>query len=315
MILPREAPSTPPRFFHGDAPTAISGVIQANLEIESLGLDEKDDSQTPLDPYRLMHKVRGNDEDEVREYMEARARRESGGRYEENARDYMEKMLHRVTSPTFASAQDIQDWIEREGQLYVSRETAQLAAGELLAQHEYRQSRNDQTLEIMRNDQTEIDAETAEEIMQVRAGVASLRTALRLLARFPQLGNLELMKFSRPFDPRAIELSRARFLSSLMRLTEPDMIVGVDSIASYYRRIEVEEERIVVLKTHVARVAIRDSPELAVVIREAGVILDPKHDDLATTYRIATRPDGSKIHVAPIGIGGYGRLAPRQETA
>lgn len=280
-----------PRFFDGEPPRTIDGVMHAKLELDHLALEYDTLSPTPLDAWRL--------------------RAKDGPLYDDEARRYMDRQLHRITMPELHDPEELSEWVRTEGQGRVSSATAKAAAREIVTQHELKQQRNDQALEALQANTAEIDAETAEEIMQVRAGIASLETYLRFLVRFPEVGGIELMKASRPFDPSGTERARAEFFWRLMQLNGEDAVVGIHREASYYRRIKIEDPRIVVLKTHIANVAIYGLPVSEVIVRDAGVILDPHKDDLSLAYRIANRVDGSKVHVAPIALTGYARLAPR----
>ncbi|MEO5949516.1 MAG: hypothetical protein ABIP74_03860 [Candidatus Saccharimonas sp.] len=291
-MKPTRHPSEIPRFFEADAPRTIYEVMRAPLEVDALGLEYDPLSPTPLDAWRLRIK--------------------NGPLYDDQAQLFMDDQLHRTAMPPPQNLSEMNEWIEAEGQGRVSSATAKLATRELIAQHQLKQLRNDQALESLSANRTEIDVDTAEMIMQVRAGIASLETYFRFLAMFPEVGGVETMKASVPFDPRRAERARAEAIRRLAETNSEGVIVGIQREASYYRRIEIEDSRIVVLKIHLANVAIDSLPHEQMITREAGVILNPKKDDLSLAYRIATRADGSKVHVAPIAMTWYGRLAPRQ---
>lgn len=291
MIQLGETLATDARFFDGDVPSTVREVMLANLAIDQLAFEGDPISPTPLDAWRL---------------------REGGYFYDDKARAYMDDQLHKMTMPELQSIEELNEWI-RKGQGRISPKTARSAAREMWTQHDLKQLRNDQAVSLLHTDTTEVDPETAEHIMQVRAGTASLETYFRFLARFQEVGGVEVMKASRPFDPHGTELARAQFTSRLLKLNHhPNIVAGVERYSTYYRQIEIEDPRIVVLKTHLANIAMRGLPQMEVVVREAGVILHQEKDDLSMTYRIAHRPDGSRIHVAPIALTGYVRLTSRQ---
>lgn len=299
----------PPRFF---TPRTLAEVMRAKLELKHQPFMLNPDSPTPLDPYRV--KI------------------ENGMFYDESARLFMEQqqldpmqqfadeeedpaLYHqKVDAWVAARMKDLEDGPDVDTWASVARETQ--------TQHLLKGRRNDAALELLQHDTRVVTPDEAERIMQVRAGVAQLPTMLRFLAVHPEVGGLELMKATRPFNPRAILMARIAFMKTLGSLDEPD--IAIELRTENPRRLhivpdkeykDVPDPRIVVQKTNLARVAVeldRQISMLEVVWRDSGVILGSK-DDIANSFGVLKDEAGKVVaHVAPIAVTAYARLAPRQ---
>lgn len=303
----------PPRFF---TPKTIAGVMKAKLELTRQPFEINPFSPTPLDPYRLKIKDGLLYDDSARLYME------------HMQRDPMAMFNDEEEDPA-AYRRRVDAWIERRQEELLDAPNARTwesVSREIQVQHRLKEYRNDTALALLQQDQRTVSPAEAEELMQVRAGVAPLPTMMRVLARYPELGGLELMKATRPFDPRAIMMARIAFMKALGSIEESDMSVVLES--TNMRRLVIvpdkefhdePDPRIIVQKTNIAKVALELDQQvstLEVVWRDSGVILDPAHDDLSKTYSVWKDDDGVVVaHVAPIAVTAYARLAPRQETA
>jgi|GEM_PF-6699862 len=297
----------PPRFF---TPRTLAGVMRAKLELTRQPFEINQDSPTPLDPYRVRIK--------------------NGLQYDESARLFMEKrQLHPMQQ--FEDEEEDEDEYREKVAAWIARRMKELedepnvdtwasVSREIQTQHLLKERRNDAALELLREDKRVISPDEAERVMQVRAGVAPLPTMLRFLAGHPEIGGIELMKATRPFNLPAILMARFAFMKTLGSLDEPD--IAIELRAENARRLhivpdkefqDVPDPRIVVQKTNLARVAVeldRQISMLEVVWRDSGVILGPQ-DDIAKSFGVLRDDRGEVVaHVAPIAATAYARLAP-----
>lgn len=287
----------------------VSLVVMAPLRMPGQPYDYRAFSPTPLDPMLL------SIEDEPR--------------YDEAALLYMDEARKRLCTsdePSFQSPQEAVMWHDAHkdrlpNPVWVS------TLREIITQHELKQRRNDMAIRALRRVNTPVTPEEAEEIMQVRAGIASIPTMLRFFARYSQIGGLEIMKATRPGDVAATLGARAALLRELNELQEPDITTQV---AEGTRRrlhvmpdpelLDAPDPRVIVCKTRIARAAVRladTEVPLEIIWRDSGVILDPEQgDDLSDAYILGKNSDGRpEVYVAPISVTAYVRLASSDETA
>jgi hypothetical protein len=279
----------------------VSLVTMAPLRLEGQPYDYREYSPTPLDPILLSNA--------------------DGPRYDQAALDYMDDM--RVAhAPEFGSLAQACAWHD------VACAADQMPSPtwlsmmrEIMAQHELKSRRNDHAIRALRLINDPVNAEEIEEIMQVRAGIASIPTMLRFLAKYPSIGGLEIMKATRPGNVAATLVARAALLNELESLNESGITVGV--APGERRRLhlrsdpelnDIPDPRIVVFKTKLACAAVKlaeETKQLEIVWRDSGVILDPDWDDLSDTYIIGKTSDGAQAaYIAPISVTAYARLAP-----
>lgn len=283
----------------------VSMVVMAPLRLEGQPYDYREYSPTPLDPILL--------------------RNAGGPRYDEAALEYMDEARVRLCltdEPSFGSTSEALAWYEKHrgripDPVWVSM------MREIMTQHELKLNRNDAAIRHLRRNNTPVTPEEAEEIMQVRAGIASIPTMLRFLARYPEVGGLEIMKATRPGDACATLAARAALLTELESIAETDVDVAVEMGVSRRLHIrpapelhDIPDPRIVVLKTHIARAAVRladETKQLEIIWRDSGVVLDREWDDLSDAYLIGKTANGTPAaYVAPISVTAYARLAPRK---
>jgi hypothetical protein len=159
-------------------------------------------SPTPLDPFHL---------------------RTAGPNYYHAARMLMEERLDSVVD-----AHNIPDGIKS------------LVMHEIEVEHEHRSHKNNAAMRELREyipkDEL-LERKYANDIIAARAGVSNIGRLALLLANAPTMGGIEVMKFTQPFDQRAMTLAEATFVSRL-RMTEMqsegeftivDGKIGVDS--------------------------------------------------------------------------------------
>lgn len=292
-------PSPPPVFFPEDFPTTIADVMKSPLHLDRPPFEYNLLSPTPMDPLHLYI-------DDV-------------GLYGNSAIDYMDHMQRRAVKKFFTIA-EIADWVEERikqvpaevessatDRLRVSHDTWGSIRQEITVQHELKSHRHDAAVQLLVGDSTEIDRETAESIMQLRAGVASISTALRFLAAKPQLGGIELQKCTRPLSPVGINQAKIASTQQILAASEKSLVIDYFN-DGHYRSINIEDPNIIVLKTMMARVAVGGSL-LEVIRRDSGVILRPGLDDPSLGYAKGVTNRGRDVVIAPIGFTVYGRVA------
>lgn len=276
----------------------VSLAVMAPLRLQGQPYDYREYSPTPLDPILL-----GNAD---------------GPRYDQAALDYMDdaRIAH---APEFTNLQEALAWYDvHQGR--IPNPVWLSTVREIMTQHELKQRRNDRAIRALRKINTPISFEEAEEIMQVRAGIASIPTMLRFIAKYPQIGGLEIMKATRPGNVVATLAARAALLEELEFLNEPDIECLIETHEPRRLHIRPDPElqdtpdpRVVVFKTNLARVAVRladETKQLEIVWRDSGVILDPKWDDLSDTYITGKCDDEDEpvVHIAPISVTAYARI-------
>ena len=288
------------------APT-VSMVAKQPLRLEGQPYDYHEYSPTPLDAMMLSNI--------------------GGPRYDEAALQYMEEMRMVHDVPPFASLDEATAWYDQRSDKIPDPVWLSMMR-EIMIQHSLKIRRNDRAMRELRKIHTQITEQEAEEIMQVRAGIASIPTMLRFMAKYPAVGGVELMKATRPGDPHAIREARDAFLEELEALDEPDIDIVVERGESKRLVIKPDEElqdtpdpKVVVLKTPLARAAVTlvglPPTKLDIIGRDSGVILDPLYDNLEMTFMLGRRDSDGNIgtYIGPVGTTAYTRLAPGQETA
>jgi hypothetical protein len=278
-------------------------VAMAPLRLDGQPYEYREYSPTPLDPMLL--------------------RSLDGPRYDEAALEYMDAARKRLCSADESSFQSLEEataWYESHKDRLP--DPAWLSAmRETMTQHELKLRRNDQAIRALREINTPVTPEEIEAIMQVRAGIASIPTMLEFMAKYPRIGGLEIMKATRPGNVAATLAARAAFLAELEAVDVPN--IAIDVALGAPRRLHIRSDpeihdipdpRIVVLKTHVACVAVQLAEtieNLEIIWRDSGVLLDPKWDDLSDAYIVGKTSDGEPAaHVAPISVTAYARLTP-----
>lgn len=299
----------PPRFF---TPRTLAEVMRAKLELRQQPFNINPDSPTPLDPYRLKITDGPFYDESARLFMEKKQLdpMQQFDYEEEDSEEYRKKVDLWIA----ARLNDLEDEPSADTWASVSRE--------IQTQHLLKERRNDAALELLREDNRIVSPDEAERIMQVRAGVAQLPTMLRFLAVHPEIGGLELMKATRPLNPRAIWMARFAFMKTLGSLDEQD--IAIELRAENTRRLhivpdkefqDVPDPRIVVQKTNLARIAVELDHQISmleVVWRDSGVILGPQ-DDEKNSFGVLRDEHGNLMaQVAPIAVTAYARLAPEQ---
>jgi len=299
----------PPRFF---TPRTLAEVMRAPLVLKRQPFNINPDSPTPLDPYRLKIEDGLFYDESARLFMQKK-QLDPMQQFEDEEED-KDAYKAKIHQWTIDRLKELEDEPNADAWASVSRE--------IQTQHLLKERRNDAALELLREDNRIVSPDEAERIMQVRAGVAQLPTMLRFLAVHPEIGGLELMKATRPFNPRAIWMARFAFMKTLGSLDEQD--IAIELRAENTRRLhivpdkefeDVPDPRIVVQKTNLARIAVELDHQISmleVVWRDSGVVLGPQ-DDEKNSFGVLRDEHGDVVaHVAPIAVTAYARLAPEQ---
>jgi hypothetical protein len=284
-----------PRFFPDNAPMTVRDTMRAPLCLENPPFAYIPFSPTPLDPHLLqVH----------------------GTMYNDLARNFMYEVQEKAHRARFGTDEQVSRWVQER--------LAQLPAGkmeslnttvvdkvwwsvldEVVAQHELKQQRNDDAVRALRGDDTPVTPQQAEELMQLRSGIATPEVALRFLARHPELGGIELMKATCTFQPGAAYEAHQVFAATLAGMGDEMVVTSLDEAP--YRRIAVENPQILVLKTRLAEVAYR-GVQMEVVRRDSGILVPPPRPGEESTSYVAAVDGPRLVYVSPIQITVYGRM-------
>lgn len=290
-----------PRFFdEGKAPATVKAVVETPLVLDGRPFDYYTYSPTPFDPLLL--------------------RDSTGPLYDEAALRYMDERRVRL-APDIMSPEEGVAWYEAHHE-WLPNPTWLSVLHEMRVQHELKVRRNDRAVRMLRNIEQEITPEHAEELMQVRAGIASLSTILQTLVRYPEIGGLEWLKATCPLDPQTARAARIAGMGAMHLMDDPNIALTFTSEKPRRLTIVPDPElddtpdpRIVVMKTVIARAAVtlaEKTTAVDMVWRDSGVLLNPAHDDLSVAYMTGRSAAGDAIvHAAPIAVTGYARLSSR----
>ena len=291
-----------PRFFPDGAPNTVAGVFATPLEM----------------PYQSF-KIRGKRAGMPFDGMLTRA----DELYDDAALLYMDHTMDHLRlkwSVPIKSADEGKGWYDANKQR-LPNSTWLSAMHEFRIQHELKLRRNDRATAPFKFNMKVVTPEEAEELMQIRGGIASLPGMLRFLSQYQEAGGVEIMKATVPFDPVDAMHARHELMLGLAAVNDPDIFVAFPH--SQPKRVHIkagvdkEEElhdkpdpRIMVFKTLIAKVAVRCANGRFfwedVIRRDSGVILDELHgDDMKNSYYKLTNDDGLIQHAAPITITAY----------
>lgn len=292
-----------PEFFPDEAPETVAEVFAAPLEL-------------PFQPFEIRGKYAPTPLDGLR------TRNLYGSLYDDAALLFMDQTIehHRLAwSEYMMSKNEALAWFDANKH-HLPNPTWLSVLHESRIQHELKLRRNDRALAPMLYNMNPVSHEKAEELMQIRGGIASLPTMLRFLAQYPSVGGIEIMKATIPFCPVSAKLARSALMYGLGSLDEPDMYTTL--APERPKRLQIQlgkdlqdkpDSRIMVFKTVLAKVAIVGAGGKTtwqeIVCRDSGVVLDPRHkDDMSKSYYVLGEDDSAQ-RAAPISITAYARPA------
>ena len=159
----------------------------------------------------------------------------------------------------------------------VRQEDLKAIEAEIMTQHFERSSKNAKAMDRLRKHAIKpennrvLSRDEAEGIMQMRAGVARITPALRLLARVPELEAVELSKATRPLCVGQYAVATWALDSAIRSLkasNRVDTTVMTGAEAVPYRYILDEENGTIITKRRLASVAL-DGVNLEIICRDS----------------------------------------------
>lgn len=238
-------------------------------------------SPTPLDPHNV--KVHGID-------------------YEAASLEYIEASLH-VATESLAKSHPTQ---------------IKNAEGEIEYQHRHRMLKNDEAMQRWReaaatdpSDKQLTHAE-AEGVLQVRSGTSRIGAAVKLLARNPEMGAIEISKATRPFCMVSYMLAKTALACSIKSVAGNvgiDMTVVEGRDAAPYRHILDEHHQAFITKSRLAQATI-DGVELEIVGRESGLLYNPSVTPVIPES-LHKKIAGMDLAIVPIDMTSYVRVTNR----
>gem|GEM_PF-2517904 len=233
-------------------------------------------SPTPLDPYNItVH----------------------GVEYESAALEYMQAELYLATKDL------------------VGTHPRQLenAEGEIEFQHRHRSQKNDEAMTRWREaaatdpGRTVLSHAEAEGVLQVRAGMSKMGAVVRLLARNPEMGAIEISKATRPFCGVAYQLARSATLASIVTFSESSGTDLIFSDTPPYRSIVDERHSALILKSSIALASV-DGVDLEIKGRESAIVYNPVAVPAIPEAQVKLIA-GTEVAMVPIDITSYVSVA------
>jgi hypothetical protein len=264
--------------FFEDQKVSYEAAVTEDIILHQQPFDFDPLSPTPLDPFHL---------------------RTYGAEYYRAASMLMEARLSEMTEE-----HDIPEDVQR------------MVYHEIEFEHEHRSHKNNASMRKLREAiprNKKIDREHANDIVAARAGVAGIGKLALLLSRYPEMGGLEVMKYTKPFDLRATQLANAAFIARLRtaEMSDPENLKIADG------KIEMTNPQllntsvnvgahVVALKGKEADVTV-GGRNLELIGRYSYVALDSAvHLDSVEPLEVPVGDD--VINLQPIGITKYFRI-------
>ncbi len=263
----------PPRFFDDDKKYNLQDVLNQELDLPGMPFEYNSTSPTPLDPNRLT--IHGM------------------ATYPMIGLEFMEGELHLATDGL-----DIPN-------VYV-----QFSAKEIQKQHSHRMEKNAEAMQHWRDyadtNNTTISREEAEGIMQLRAGVARVMPAVKLLSRVPEIGAIEVFKATRPFCIQRHLGARATLIGSVRSVGDAADTAEITLDAPPYRFFIDPDLGTIITKTNLGKITL-NGVSIESITRESfqGVDINNASDNLEHMKRTLGPVE---IALVPIDITSYIRV-------
>lgn len=263
-----------------DAPAYnYEDVFCAHIELERQPYDLNVYSPTPLDPHRL---------------------RLHGPGYFMSARLYMDALLtdkqHEINLP-----QHIRDDIWMEIQY----------------EHVHRSDKSSDAMERLRevaDPMSPVSPEVAELVMRARSGTATIGELAHLLALYPEMEAVEVMKYTQPLESRKMDMAHARFVYELHMAENTDTGIIVETEGYLGKNLQPRKNHPTVPSTvfigkGVEAKVVIDGVEMELVGRYSYYVPEPGDLSLAHIEPTVVAINGQQILMYPIAISKYLRLA------
>lgn len=273
-----ESRSKPERFLDSDRTYTLEEVLSMPLNLSRMPFEVNTMSPTPLDPHNItVH----------------------GIGYPAAANEFVQANLFMAT----------------ESLRVTHPKEVQNVEGEIEYQHRHRMQKNDQAMERWREKAaTEAPSQKlthaeAEGVLQVRAGTSRIGAAMKLLARNPEMGAIEISKATRPFCTVAYMLAKSAMMNTIDSFTENG---GVDTIltdgkdASPYRHIIDGHHQAFITKSRLAHARV-EGVDMEIVGRESGLLYNPTITPPIPEAQ-HKKIGGMALAIVPIDLTSYVRI-------
>lgn len=259
-------------------------VFCAHIELEKQPYDLNVYSPTPLDPHRIkLH----------------------GPGYFMSARLYMDALL-----------------TDKQAEVNLPQHIRDDIWMEIQYEHVHRSDKSSDAMERLRgayNPDDAVHPYIAELVMRARSGTASIDQLAHLLALYPEMESVEVMKYTQPLESRKMDMAHARFVYELHMAenTAPGIIVETEGYLG--KNLQPRKNHPTVPKTVFigkgveARVVI-DGVEMELVGRYSYYVPEPGDLSLVHIEPTVVTINNQQILMYPIAISKYLRLAKSSAT-
>ncbi len=257
----------------------VDRVLDGQILLPAQPYDYDMMSPTPLDPFNL---------------------RTTGVDYYNAAEMIMDNRLHEM-----AVRHAIPEDIQRD------------VMSEIKFEHEHRSHKNADAMSRLRAAVKErkvksFDSFEANDIMRARAGVSCLGRIAVLLTEYPEIGGIEVMKFTKPFDRVALALAEAAFIARMHRTAHqmaPDFQVELKQ-NEQPRPIDTHDQVSPAVMPYKVKEAdlLVNGQLLEVVSRPSYIAIDPAFELPGVPPQLKQTGD-VLANVQPIGVTKYIRKA------
>lgn len=200
--------------------------------------------------------------------------------------------------------------VDAVGKKYsIPEEIKDLVSHEIAVEHEHRSHKNNAAMRELRksiDESSVFSREYANDIVAARAGVSDLGRLAIVLAKFPSMGGIEVMKYTKPFENRDMLMAHATLISRV-RMTEMQSDGDFKIVDS---KIEMAQPSIVNTANNVGPYVV------AFKGKEAEIIVNGQPLELMGRYSYIAMDDSVQLNgVEPITVSAGSKTANVQPIA
>lgn len=200
--------------------------------------------------------------------------------------------------------------VDAVGKKYnIPEEIKHLVSHEIAVEHEHRSHKNNAAMRELRksiDENSMLSQEYANDIVAARAGVSDLGRLAIILAKFPSMGGVEVMKYTQPFENRDMVMAHATLISRV-RMTEMQSGGNFEIVDS---KVEMAQPSIVNTANNVGPYVV------AFKGKEAEIIVNGQPLELMGRYSYIAMDDSVQLDgVEPITVSAGSKTANVQPIA
>jgi hypothetical protein len=200
--------------------------------------------------------------------------------------------------------------VDSVGKKYnIPQEIKDLVSHEIAVEHEHRSHKNNAAMREFRksiDENSTFSREYANDIVAARAGVSDLGRLAILLAKFPSMGGIEVMKYTKPFENRDMVMAHATLISRV-RMTEMKSDGNFEIVDN---KIEMAQPSIVNTANNVGPYVV------AFKGKEAEIVVNGQPLELMGRYSYIAMDDSVQLNgVEPITVSAGSKTANVQPIA